>query len=166
MQSIHDRVVEKLSNHPIPDNPIPIPDLIDVYLRYCRYFYGDRAREVAIEIVKAQKDVGLKEYGALLTADTKIDAKREGLVEIGDAICYFDLAPIPDWAHSAVEQEEVEVDDSINFALSFAIDVIQSLPVKTKRSQVAQEVLTHLLEKLTSSAILASGFEFEDDLHA
>ncbi len=171
MNSVHDIAIEEFLLRPLPPAAIPLPDLTDVYLRFCRYFYGDDAKEAGKLILESQKKKGLECYGEPLTCETKIDAHLELLSELADAICYLHALPLPDSAKSVPAIRDEEPERTINFAISFAIDAISALPIETRRSKIALELLRDMLNSLGMEAQAASGEDFveefeEDELHA
>ena len=162
--SVHELALEELELRPVPPLFIPLPDLFDIYLRYCRYFYGDKAKDAATMIMETQRQAGLEHYGVPLTREVKIDAHLELLSELADAICYSLVLPLPDAVTKPpMIKEEPEPERTIDFALSYAVDAISALPVETRRSQVALEMLKEMLEALKVEAKAASGEDFENN---
>ena len=135
MNSVHDLAIEEFLLRPTPLHAVPLPDLTDVYLRFCRYFYGDSAKEAGKLILESQKKKGLEHYGEMLTRETKIDAHLELLSELADAICYLYVLPLPDSARTAPVLKDDEPEKTINFALSLAINAINSMPIETRLSK-------------------------------
>lgn len=169
--SIHDIAIEEFLLRPTPRYLVPLPDLTDVYLRFCQYFYGDSAKEAGKLILEAQKKKGLECYGEPLTCETKIEAHVELLSELANAICCLYALPLPDSAKSVPVIHDEEPERTINFAISFAIDAISAMPIETQRSKVALELLREMLRSLKVEAQAASGEDFveefeEDELHA
>lgn len=169
--SVHELALEELELRPVPPLILPLPDLFDIYLRYCRYFYGDKAKDAATMIMETQRQAGLEHYGVPLTREVKIDAHLELLSELADAICYSLVLPLPDSVKSAPIIDESEPVRTIDFALSYAINAINAFPIETRQSKVAAEVLQEMLDGLRDEGRVASGEDFtenfeEEELHA